>query len=165
MVSDITEGQLITIKCTVDSAPVSSLTLTTPNSPYSPDWSLPHCYPSVPPNTLCNLFNVTSNHAGSYTCTARNGVGNKRDQKKLVVKCEYIFFLLIKQIMFKPERSIQVIHLTAVWKEKQLDFKWQKSNLHHLCFSMWTDVNHYQLFGWWGGTDWLIMYRGSTKWL
>lgn len=158
MDSEVTEGQLITIKCTVDSAPVSDLTLTTPNSP---DRSLPYCYPPVPPNTLCYLFNVTSNHAGSYTCTARNDIDYKRVQRKLVVKCEYIFFLLIKQIMFKPECSIQVIHLTSV--EKQLDFKWQKSNLHHLCFSMWTDVSHYQFFGWWGGTDWLILYKGVDR--
>lgn len=132
MVSDITEGQLITIKCTVDSAPPSRLTLTTPNSAYSLVRSLRRCYSPVPPNTLCYLVNVTSTHAGSYTCTAEYSGSFQTDQRKLVVKCEYAIFLLIKQIMFKPKRSIQVIRLTSV--EKQLDFKWQKSNLHHVCF-------------------------------
>lgn len=56
MMSEITEGKLITIICTVDSAPPLRLSLTTPSSP---DWSLPHCYPPVPPNTLCYFFNVT----------------------------------------------------------------------------------------------------------
>lgn len=107
MVFEITEGQLIRIKCSVDSAPPSRLHLITPKSP---EWSVLHCYPPAPPNSLCHIFNVTSAYAGSYTCSADNGIGSKQsDQWKLMVKCEYIVFLLIKQMMSKPECSIKLL--------------------------------------------------------
>ncbi|XP_073340764.1 B-cell receptor CD22-like [Pagrus major] len=86
MDSEVTEGQRITIKCTVDSAPTSTLSLTTPNSPDCSD-CLPQCDHHVPSNALCVSFNVTSAHSGGYTCTAWNGVGSTQsNQRKLVVK-------------------------------------------------------------------------------
>ncbi|KAK9514184.1 hypothetical protein VZT92_027669 [Zoarces viviparus] len=87
MDTDVREGQLITIRCTVESFPPSTLTLKwTPESNHQssqlrvnqPDW---------PPNTLKHSFNVTSTHTGFYTCDARNSEGSKTsERRKLVVK-------------------------------------------------------------------------------
>ncbi|KAM9353531.1 B-cell receptor CD22 [Symphorus nematophorus] len=85
---EVTEGQLITITCTVESSPPSQLGLRweTSNSQSS---GQPFLQPAFyePSNTLQHTFNVTSDHAGFYTCTAWNTEDYKESkQRQLVVK-------------------------------------------------------------------------------
>ncbi|XP_053288272.1 sialoadhesin-like [Pleuronectes platessa] len=89
MSSEVTEGQTITINCTAESFPQSTLTLmrTYPN-PQALIMTEENLY-SRPINSLYHTFTVTSADAGWYFCCARNTEGSKdSEQKKLVVKCE-----------------------------------------------------------------------------
>uniref|UniRef100_A0A8D2ZU53 B-cell receptor CD22 n=1 Tax=Scophthalmus maximus TaxID=52904 RepID=A0A8D2ZU53_SCOMX len=91
MAAEVTEGQTITIDCTVESFPQSTLTLsrTPASSPLNPQ-SLEltrHDMHAHPINALHHTFNVTSNDAGSYICRATNSEGSSTSQqRKLVVK-------------------------------------------------------------------------------
>ncbi|KAM4600432.1 B-cell receptor CD22-like [Polymixia lowei] len=83
------EGDLITIDCTVESFPLSALTLTwTPETdPRSPPRQLaPSGYGPQRLNSIQVSFNVTSNSAGLYTCHAWNPEGSSHTVKELVVK-------------------------------------------------------------------------------
>ncbi|XP_067456923.1 B-cell receptor CD22 isoform X3 [Thunnus thynnus] len=85
MDTEVREGQPITIKCTVESFPPSMLTLkrTSTSSPQSSEWVITAQLSA----DLSHTFNVTSTHAGSYTCHAENSEGTQTStERKLVVK-------------------------------------------------------------------------------
>ncbi|XP_044064256.1 B-cell receptor CD22 [Siniperca chuatsi] len=88
MDDEVTDGQLITITCTVESYPQSHLTLTrtSTSNPQSSEWHSTHPY-HYWNNILQHTFNVTSTHTGYYTCSATNSEGsNKSAPRKLSVK-------------------------------------------------------------------------------
>lgn len=88
METEVTEVQLITIICTVESYPLSTLTLKR-SSKLSRDSLILRSSYSIPPNELRHTFNATSAEAGIYSCDARNTEGwNTSTKKELVVKCE-----------------------------------------------------------------------------
>ncbi|XP_062256251.1 B-cell receptor CD22-like isoform X4 [Platichthys flesus] len=87
MRSEVTEGQTITINCTVESFPQSTLTLartdTYPQSLMITEINLN----SRTSNSLSHTFTVTSSNTGWYFCRAQNIEGSKdSEQKELVVK-------------------------------------------------------------------------------
>ncbi|XP_042345844.1 B-cell receptor CD22 [Plectropomus leopardus] len=87
MDTEVTEGQLINITCTVESFPASELNLertyTTDSQP--PEWSFTQ--PDWHNNILQHTFNVTSAHTGFYICRATNSEGSEKSiQRQLVVK-------------------------------------------------------------------------------
>ncbi|XP_068426551.1 B-cell receptor CD22 [Clinocottus analis] len=87
MDTEVREGQLITIRCTVESYPFSTLTLkqTSESNPHSPKLLFTH-RDDGSRNILKYSFNVTSTDAGSYTCDASNSEGSKIEEQKLVVE-------------------------------------------------------------------------------
>lgn len=88
MNSEATEGELITISCTVESFPQSQLTLAralTLSS--SPEWFFQSTR-NQQLNKLRYEVKATAAHAGFYTCTASNAEGLQKTQQKLVVKCK-----------------------------------------------------------------------------
>ncbi|XP_053289583.1 B-cell receptor CD22 [Pleuronectes platessa] len=87
MSSEVKEGQTITINCTAESFPQSTLTLMRINTnPQSSKITENNRY-SRPINSLYNKINVTSADAGWYFCHALNTQGSKdSEQKELVVK-------------------------------------------------------------------------------
>ncbi|XP_049439893.1 B-cell receptor CD22 [Epinephelus fuscoguttatus] len=88
MDTEVKEGQLITITCTVESFPLSELTLTRTSSsnPQRPEVFVTQLDDSHP-NTLNHTFNVTSAHTGSYVCEAKSSEGlNRSETRTLVVK-------------------------------------------------------------------------------
>ncbi|XP_071376433.1 B-cell receptor CD22-like [Centroberyx affinis] len=88
MVHEVREGQVITIGCTVESFPLSDLTLIW-ISKSDPDSSIQlfpgSSYRSPHLNTLQVSFNVTSTHAGLYSCNAGNSEGSNWTEKELNV--------------------------------------------------------------------------------
>ncbi len=80
MNTEVEEGQLVTINCTVDSYPASTLTLKKTLTLVSKERQ----------NSLQHQFHVTPADSGWYSCYASNsqGFANSK-QRKLVVKCEY----------------------------------------------------------------------------
>ena len=89
MRSEVTEGWTITVTCSVESFPQSTLTLMridTNNHFYKITEN--NLY-SRPINSLSDKITVTSADAGWYVCRAQNSEGsNYSKEKKLVVKCE-----------------------------------------------------------------------------
>ncbi|XP_070767895.1 B-cell receptor CD22 [Enoplosus armatus] len=87
MDAEVREGQLITISCTVESSPLSHLTVTRTFTS-NPEFPEPvFTAPDGHNNTLHHKFKVTSTHAGFYTCDATNSEGSAQSrQMKLVVK-------------------------------------------------------------------------------
>ncbi|XP_062256254.1 sialoadhesin-like isoform X2 [Platichthys flesus] len=87
MRSEVTEGQNITISCTVESFPQSTLTLMRIDK-YDQHLKITETnLNSRPINSLSHEFTVTSADAGLYFCRAQNTEGSKDSkQKKLVVK-------------------------------------------------------------------------------
>ncbi|XP_060936973.1 B-cell receptor CD22-like [Limanda limanda] len=85
--SEVIEGQTITISCTVESFPQSTLTLMR-NDKYHQSLKITeNNLNSRPINSLSHKFNVTSADAGWYFCCAKNTEGSKDSkQKELVVK-------------------------------------------------------------------------------
>ncbi|XP_062255000.1 B-cell receptor CD22-like [Platichthys flesus] len=87
MRSEVTEGQTITVTCTVESFPQSTLTLIKTNKNLQSLKITENNLYSRPINSLYHTFNVTSSDAGLYVCRAQNTVGSKDSKKeKLVVK-------------------------------------------------------------------------------
>nr|XP_061839295.1 B-cell receptor CD22 [Nerophis lumbriciformis] len=74
----VREGELLSIVCSVESFPSSHLKLYR-----MPRWSP---VPSVHDNKLFFQFNVTSSHAGDYTCEANNSEGKSSTQRTLEVR-------------------------------------------------------------------------------
>lgn len=88
MDSEATEGELLTITCTVESFPPSQLTLariSTLSSSQECLFQSPH---DQQLNKLRYEVKATAEHAGVYTCNATNTEGSKRTQQTLVVKCK-----------------------------------------------------------------------------
>ncbi|XP_053288202.1 B-cell receptor CD22 [Pleuronectes platessa] len=87
MRSEVTEGQTITISCTVESFPQSTLTLMRINTNNQAEIIPEENLYSRPINSLYHTFTVTSADAGWYVCRAQNTEGSKNSkQKELVVK-------------------------------------------------------------------------------
>ncbi|XP_065813928.1 B-cell receptor CD22 isoform X3 [Labrus bergylta] len=89
MVDVVSEGHPTTINCTVESFPLSQLTLkkTQSSNPKSPELGFTHPRTRQKSNYLQLTFNVTSAHRGFYTCEANNSIGWKKSvTKQLVVK-------------------------------------------------------------------------------
>ena len=92
MSSEVTEGQTITVNCTAESFPQSTLTLMRSNKYHQSIIISEKNLYSRPINSLHHKFNVTSADSGSYFCRAQNSEGYEdSEQKKLVVKCECHF--------------------------------------------------------------------------
>lgn len=87
MDTEATEGELITISCSVESFPASRLTLSRTSTPSSFPENLSQSH-NQQRNKLRYEVKATAAHAGSYTCAATNTEGSKRTQQKLVVKCK-----------------------------------------------------------------------------
>ncbi|XP_068592285.1 B-cell receptor CD22-like [Cebidichthys violaceus] len=87
MSTEVREGQLITIRCTVESFPTSTLTLkwTSESNPQSSQLHVTHPDYDRPPD-LQHAFNVTPTHTGVYTCYATNSEGSQTSERRLVVK-------------------------------------------------------------------------------
>ncbi|XP_040899316.1 B-cell receptor CD22 [Toxotes jaculatrix] len=85
MAAEVTEGQAMTITCTTESHPASTLSVTRTNS--KPLQFPQHNMYHDPINNFSFTFNVTSAHAGVYSCKAQNQEGsNESKQRTLVVK-------------------------------------------------------------------------------
>nr|XP_040025268.1 B-cell receptor CD22-like [Gasterosteus aculeatus aculeatus] len=91
MKTEVREGQLVSISCSVESSPPSKLTLTLTSESNPPSSKVLFTHPGSDrrPNNLYHTFHVTSTHAGFYTCDATNTEGSMTsERKKLEVKCE-----------------------------------------------------------------------------
>ncbi len=85
--TQVTEDQLITFRCTVESFPLSDLTLTRSSTEHPQSPKVVISQPNN--NTLEHSFNVKSTDTGFYTCDAKNREGsNKSTARELEVKCE-----------------------------------------------------------------------------
>uniref|UniRef100_A0A8C4GEE8 B-cell receptor CD22 n=1 Tax=Dicentrarchus labrax TaxID=13489 RepID=A0A8C4GEE8_DICLA len=84
MDTEVTEGQFITISCTVESFPPSQLKLirTSEANAQSSDIIFSQTSDLRPYNTLHRKFSATSAHTGSYTCSATNSEGSKTNSPK-----------------------------------------------------------------------------------
>ncbi|XP_060936987.1 sialoadhesin-like [Limanda limanda] len=87
MRSEVTEGQTITVNCTAESFPQSTLTLMrTDTNPQSLKITEKNLYSRIS-NSLYHKITVTSADAGWYFCRAQNTEGSKDSkEKELVVK-------------------------------------------------------------------------------
>lgn len=90
MPGEVTEGETITVNCTVESNPASALTLRRMSNDQTSDIHPSDDYlPESNPGKF--TFNVTSQHSGSYACRARNSEGSNQSREiRLLVKCEWI---------------------------------------------------------------------------
>ncbi|XP_053289615.1 Fc receptor-like protein 2 [Pleuronectes platessa] len=87
MRSEVTEGQTITISCTAESFPQSTLTLMRINKYHQTLEVTENNLYSRPINSLSYTFTLTSADAGWYFCRAQNTEGSKDSkQQELVVK-------------------------------------------------------------------------------
>ncbi|XP_047196825.1 B-cell receptor CD22-like [Hippoglossus stenolepis] len=87
MRSEVTEGQTITVNCTAESFPQSTLTLMRINTNHPSLKITENNLYSRPINSLSHNINVTSADAVLYFCRAHNSEGSKDSKKKkLVVK-------------------------------------------------------------------------------
>lgn len=113
MNTEATEGDLITINCTVESFPLSQFTLTRKSEPrFSPEWNFQSSH-NQQLNKLSYTVKATGAHTGFYTCKATNTEGSLALQKKLVVKCKWLASILIG----KCSRIFS--DLSSVWKENK----------------------------------------------
>uniref|UniRef100_A0A3Q2QE56 Ig-like domain-containing protein n=1 Tax=Fundulus heteroclitus TaxID=8078 RepID=A0A3Q2QE56_FUNHE len=84
LASKVKEGQSVTVICTAESFPLSNFELKRSSTP---DFSTSEQFFYQPANQQISLtytFNVTTAHAGFYTCLASNSEGNMRSaQRKL----------------------------------------------------------------------------------
>ncbi|KAM3614815.1 uncharacterized protein V6R79_019286 [Siganus canaliculatus] len=88
METEAQEGRLLTISCSVESFPVSQLSIEMGNEGHRlSTWTEPRSKIYETPNKLQFTINVTSAHTGVYSCHAWNAEGSKESQQKtLVVK-------------------------------------------------------------------------------
>ncbi|XP_043972312.1 B-cell receptor CD22 isoform X2 [Gambusia affinis] len=130
VVSKVKEGQSVTITCNAESFPLSRFEL---RKSLTPDLSSSERFFSPPfneQNSFTHTFNVTSTHAGLYTCIASNSEGrNSSNQRKLEV--EYA----PKDVRVEPKPGENVkenesFSLTCTAHSNPLitQFKWIKRN-------------------------------------
>ncbi|XP_071326037.1 B-cell receptor CD22 isoform X2 [Trachinotus anak] len=143
MPDEVTEGQLITITCTVESKPLSTLTLEK-TSTLAP-WPSAIIEGGIR-NTLQHTFNVTSTHTGFYTCSATNSEGSSHSEPRnlvvkytpkdvtvtsqpgLVVKENTLLTLYCSSRSHPPETSVTWVKMTdrkdeTIMKTKRLTIK------------------------------------------
>ncbi|TWW80128.1 B-cell receptor CD22 B-lymphocyte cell adhesion molecule [Takifugu flavidus] len=107
MNSVATEGELVTINCTVESFPLAQLTLTkmlATNS--SPEYIQLPSQQHV--NQLSYTVNATAAHAGFYNCTATNAEGSQTKKNKLLVR------YAPKNVMVQPESGLNIKENTSL---------------------------------------------------
>ncbi|XP_053288268.1 Fc receptor-like protein 5 [Pleuronectes platessa] len=128
MSSEVTEGQTITVSCTVESFPQSTLTLMRINTNNQAEIIPENNLNSRSINSLYHTFTVTSADAGWYVCRAQNTQGYKdSEQKELVVK-------------FSPKHT----HITESAEKQELD---GRSSVMLSCFShSFPPVQHYSWY-------------------
>lgn len=141
------EGDLVTIKCTVESFPLAQLTLTkmlATNS--SPEYIQLPSQQHV--NQLSYSVNATAAHAGFYNCTATNAEGSQTKKNKLLVKCKwfshverkqdlslFILFILQSVCIFTGDCHTWVLNRAAYLARHLLTVPMK-----------WPKVNHWQFF-------------------
>lgn len=84
----VNESSLVTIHCTVESHPPSTLTLTLTRG-QSPESPLEHSFAPSEGNVLTASFTVSVEDAGLYTCQATNSEGWNQTSQELVVNCKW----------------------------------------------------------------------------
>ncbi|XP_019745991.1 sialoadhesin-like [Hippocampus comes] len=86
MTTKVTEGERVNMLCSVESDPLSTLTLTRQSAAWSPAWPGASSHGNaVQNNTLSHTFKATWADGGVYTCEADNGLGRRRTHKTLKV--------------------------------------------------------------------------------
>ncbi|XP_053289620.1 Fc receptor-like protein 5 isoform X2 [Pleuronectes platessa] len=128
MSSEVTEGQTITITCTAESFPQSTLTLKRIDKYHQTLEVTENNLYSRPINSLSYTFTVTSADAGWYFCRAQNTEGSKDSKwKELLVK-------------FSPKHT----HITESAEKQELD---GRSSVMLICFShSFPPVQHYSWY-------------------
>ncbi|XP_034030043.1 B-cell receptor CD22 [Thalassophryne amazonica] len=126
MKSDIREGQAINITCTVESFPLSRLTLTW-TSKSTPE-TQKQLSTNNDRNTLLHIFKVTSADGGFYTCSAENSEGSNSIKTELVVK----YSPKNVRIEAQPERVVNekeklILHCVAKSNPPLTKFTWMKT--------------------------------------
>ncbi|XP_056237488.1 B-cell receptor CD22 isoform X2 [Seriola aureovittata] len=104
MADEVTQGHTITITCTVESNPPSTLTLRRISTSNPQFLEIPESINDQHHvSTLHHSFNVTSADTGSYSCSAVNSEGSKESkQRKLLVK------YIPKDVTVKPLSGLVV---------------------------------------------------------
>ncbi|XP_077395073.1 B-cell receptor CD22-like isoform X2 [Festucalex cinctus] len=87
MAAKVTEGDLVSMLCSVESDLLSILTLTRVSGKLSSEWpgASSHGNAVGPNSTLAHTFKATADDSGVYICEADNGFGKRRAQKTLRV--------------------------------------------------------------------------------
>ncbi|XP_061632380.1 B-cell receptor CD22-like [Phyllopteryx taeniolatus] len=98
MTTEVTEGELVSMLCSVESVPPSALNLTWTSS----DQSMRVVARSHDDNTLFHSFKATCAHGGVYTCEAINSKGRQSTQKTLDVR------YAPKDVVVKAHPSLEV---------------------------------------------------------
>lgn len=176
MDTEATEGDIITIKCTVESFPLSRLTLTRmPPLSSFPELKLqpPH---SQQLNKLHYEIKATAAHAGVYTCNATNREGSQSTHKTLVVKCKGIVSVLIRAHMIFKIKKKKKHFVLYLWKIQMLPKRW-RSNLnlaslwgktwHWLCTAMLSPTLRCCCFAgwrWWMGSPKPLGMARTSHW-
>ncbi|XP_072547730.1 B-cell receptor CD22 [Salminus brasiliensis] len=81
MIQTIRENEMLSIKCTVKSYPMASMTLSRTSRTNTEDV----VFTKKESNTLSFSHNVSESHAGEYTCTAENTEGKSYTKQRLKV--------------------------------------------------------------------------------
>lgn len=88
MPDKVTEGDLVSVRCSAESLPLSNMTLTKTSVDQSSVRSVTNQLDQTAQhNVLTFGFAATWEDAGVYTCTAANGEGSGSAQKTLEVAC------------------------------------------------------------------------------
>lgn len=139
MDTEATEGELITISCSVESFPASQLTLsrTSPLSSSPENLFQSH---NQQLNKLRYEVKATAARAGLYTCTATNTEGYQRKQQKLVVKCKWSVLVLIRTKPPPPIKNILTVKVWVKWKKNPtiLSYFWKIQMLPNM---WWSNLN------------------------
>ncbi|XP_061530109.1 hemicentin-1-like isoform X4 [Phycodurus eques] len=104
MTTEVTEGELVSMLCSVESVPPSALNLTWTSS----DQSMRVVTRSNDNNTLFHSFKATCANGGVYTCEAINSQGRQSTQKTLDVR------YAPKDVVVKAHPSLEVTENTPL---------------------------------------------------